>query len=55
MTIEGFSEVLEPSFWFDGKEWHHAVVGDTVFGTVKTVSGGMPALGIGDGYLPPGG
>ena len=31
VTIEGFSEAALPSFWFDGKEWHHAVPGDTVF------------------------
>lgn len=53
VSVEGFSEVAEASFWFDGEEWHHALAGDTVFGTVKTVSGGMPALRIGNG-LPSG-
>jgi len=42
--VAGFCIVEQDSFWFDGKKWRFAKKGDTVFGSVKTVSRGFPRL-----------
>jgi len=49
--VEGFCVVLQDSFYFAGKRWSFAKKGDTVFGTVKAVDGGMPGIRMTDNSL----
>lgn len=44
----GFCTVQTPSFWYDGKKWHYAKIGDLAFGTIKALSGRAPKIRIPD-------